>query len=96
MAEKEKPRMIERIQRALDIPPDAIARECMIEIRGRGLITVHGCERISRYLPNEIRIVTASGGVRILGESLICVAFSSGSVGIEGKVESVSFLEGER
>lgn len=95
MSEKEKPSIIERIQRALDIPPDAIARECMIEIRGRSLITVHGCERISRYLPNEIRMVTASGEVRILGESLVCVSFSAGSVGVEGRVESVSFLEGE-
>lgn len=95
MSEKEKPSIRERVQRALDIPPDVIFRECMIEIRGRGLITVHGCERIARYLPNEIRIVTASGSVLIIGDSLICVSFSSGSVGIEGRVDCVSFLEGE-
>ncbi len=96
MSEKRKPSIRERISRALDIPPDVISRECMIEIRGRGLITVHGCERIARYLPSEIRILTASGGVEILGEGLICVSFSSGSVGIEGRVERVAFLrEGE-
>lgn len=95
MSEREKPSIRDRVQRALDIPPDVISRECMVEIRGRGLITVHGCDRISRYFPNEIRIVTASGGLVIFGDSLVCISFSSGSVGIEGKVDSVSFLEGE-
>ena len=95
MSEREKPSIKERVYRALDIPPDAIFREAMIEIRGRGLITVHGCERISRYLPSEIRIVTASGEVLILGSSLVCISFSSGSVGIEGRVDSVAFSEGE-
>ena len=93
MSEKQKPSMKERIRRALDIPPDAIFRDSMIEIRGRGMITVHGCERIARYLPGEIRIVSAGGGILILGESLICVSFCAGSVGIEGRVHSVAFLE---
>ena len=85
----------ERVRRALDIPPGIISRESMIEIRGRGLITVHGCERIARYLPGEIVIATASGGVLIRGDALVCVSFSSGSVGIEGRVDGVDFLEGE-
>ena len=83
----------ERVRRALDIPPGVISRACMIEIRGRGLITVHGCERIARYLPDEIRIITASGGVLIRGDALVCVSFSSGSIGVEGRVDGVEFFE---
>lgn len=93
MSDREKPSIRERVQRALDIPPDAIFSECMIELRGRSLITVHGCGRIARYLPDEIMLDTASGCVRIVGERLICVSFSSGSVGIEGRVKSVIFTE---
>ena len=94
-ADKKKVDLRERVRRALDVPPDVLARECMIEIRGRGLITVHGCERIARYLPDQIRIITASGGVLIRGDALLCVSFSSGSVGIEGRVDSVEFFEEE-
>ena len=95
MSDKEKLSIVERVQRALDIPPDVISRECMIELRGRSLVTVHGCLRISRYLPSEIRLRTASGEVVIVGESLLCVSFASGCVGIEGRVEGVSFAEAE-
>ena len=97
MGDKERERIgiTERVRRALDIPPGVISRESMIEIRGRGLITVHGCERIAQYLPQEILISTASGGVLIRGDALVCVSFSSGSVGIEGRVDGVDFLEGE-
>ena len=93
MSDRRKPSIRERVQRALDIPPDVLLRETLIEIRGRGLITVHGCERIARYLPSEIVIATAGGGVRIFGEGLTCVSFLSGSVGIEGRVDGVTFTE---
>ena len=93
MSDKEKSGVMARLGRALDIPPDVLSRESMIEIRGRELITVHGCERIIRYLPDEIRIATAKGGVSILGARLVCISYSGKSVGIEGRIDKVLFLE---
>ena len=93
MAEKEKLGVMARVSRALDIPPDILSRECVIEIRGREMITVHGCERILLYLPKEIRLMTARGELSIRGEGLTCASYSAGSIGIEGRIDKASFCK---
>ena len=91
--ERQRKRVMERISEALDIPPDILSGESMIEIRGRGSMAVHGCRRILVYLPERIELSLHRGGVAIDGEELCFVSFSAGAVGIEGKIKGVSFLE---
>ena len=91
--EKQRKRVAERITEALDIPPDILSGESLIEIRGRGSVVVHGCRRILVYLPERIELSLHRGGVAIEGEGMCFVSFSAGSVGIEGRIKGVSILE---
>ena len=95
MSERERQRgsIRERITRALDITPDILLGESLIEIRGRGSLAVHGCRRILVYLPERIEILLSRGALEVEGEELCFVSFSAGSVGIEGKIRGVRFLE---
>ena len=55
-----------------------------------------GCGRILLYTTSEIRVELSDSVLSIVGEGLLCVAYTAGEVGIEGKVSRVSFEEGER
>ena len=69
-----------------------LSRECVVELRGRELISVHGAERILVYLPSEIRVQTPRGILSIAGSGLTFISYGSGSVGIEGRVDKLEFL----
>ena len=92
MADREKSGVLARVSRALDIAPDILSRECVVELRGRELISVHGAERILVYLPGEIRVQTPRGILSIAGSGLTFISYGSGSVGIEGRVDKLEFL----
>lgn len=92
MSDREKNGVLARLSRALDIAPDVLSRECVVELRGRELISVHGVERILLYLPNEIRILTPRGVLSIAGAGLTFISYTTGSVGIEGRVDKIEFL----
>ncbi len=96
MSEKEKGGVLARVSRALDIAPDVLSRECVVELRGRELITVHGAERILIYLPSEIRILTPRGVLSIEGAGLTFISYTTGSVGIKGRVDRMEFLKEDR
>ena len=95
MSDREKNGVLARVSRALDIAPDVLARECVVELRGRELISVHGAERILVYLPNEIRVQTPRGVLSIRGDGLTFISYGAGSVGIEGIVDRLEFVEEE-
>ena len=92
MSDREKGGVLARVSRALDIAPDVLARECVVELRGRELISVHGAERILVYLPSEIRVQTPRGVLSIVGERLTFISYGSGSVGIQGVVDKLEFV----
>lgn len=93
MSDREKNGVLARVSRALDIAPDVLARECVVELRGRELISVHGAERILVYLPSEIRVQTPRGVLSVVGERLTFISYGAGSVGIEGIVDKLEFVE---
>ena len=88
-------RLRERLAERLDLPPDLLGGEGMVEIRGRGAITVRGGGRILRYTPEEIRILLPRCVLSIRGEGLVCTSYYRGAVGIDGRIGGVMFEEGE-
>ena len=83
----------ERICRVLDIPPDGLSSETLVEIRGRGGVTVSGASVILTYTDTLIRLCGRHTVLRIEGSELFCASFSSESVRIDGRIESVRFEE---
>lgn len=93
-SEKEdKLKFSERMCRALDIEPDVLLGSSLIEIRGRGAVTIGGGGRILDYTDEEIRIALKKGAVVINGKHLVCASFCAGKVRIEGRIKSVKFEE---
>ena len=85
----------ERINKTLEIPSDILPNSSLVTIRSRSSVTVEGCTSILLYTPNEIRLSMKKGDVCIMGEELVCTSYHSVEVTVEGKINSVSFEEGE-
>lgn len=75
----------------LDIPPDVWAEGLRLELRGRHALTVHGCRRILAYHPEEIRLWVKEAVLCVRGERLICTSYLAGAVGIDGRVDALTF-----
>ena len=87
----EKSGLGERLSRALDLQPDIFSGAGLIEIRGRGAVTVNGGGRILDYTDAIVRIAMKRGAVAIRGRRLVCASFCIGRVRIEGYIEGVDF-----
>ena len=92
---KKKSPIIERICRAIDLPPESISHTPHIEIRGRSIIKIHDGGKILLYTPEKIRVALPreNGILSVSGEGLSCVFYNLGAVGIEGVINVVSFEE---
>ena len=100
MREKEQNRegresVRERIWRALDLLPDVFPGESLVEIRGRGLMSVSGCRGILDYTPERIRLSLKHGSLLVEGERLVCTSYLAEAVGIDGRILGVRFEEAE-
>ena len=97
MKSKDKNSVGERICRALELPADLLPHKSSVEIRGRSLVKIHGGGAILLYSPEEIRISLCdrSGYLSVKGKALCCNSYNMGAVGIEGRIKSVAFEEGE-
>ena len=89
----EKAGLRERLCRGLDIPPDLLPGNALIELRGQNAVTVRGCGRILLYTPEEIRLGLKKGYLSICGKRLVCTSYYAGAVGIDGYIRRVSFEE---
>ena len=92
-APKEKIGLRERICKSLDLQPDILERDNLIEIRGRNKITVRGKCRILSYSPDSVRLKTQDGELNIIGKRLFCSSYSRGSIEIDGLISDLSFKE---
>jgi sporulation protein YqfC len=95
---KRKMPIIERICRAVDIPPEAISHTPHIEIHGRSMLKIDDGGKILLYSPDKIKVELPKGGgvITVFGEGLTCSFYNMGAVGIEGVISSVSLEDGER
>ena len=81
----------ERVSRALDMPPDLFPGGSLVEIRGRGEVTVRGVGKILAYTPEEICVALPRGILSVKGRGLICPSYSVGALGLEGQIDEVAF-----
>ena len=92
--EREELRLSEKVCRALDIPPDILPGESVVEIRGRGMVTIKGSGKILLYTPEEICVEMKKGMISVRGQGLVCTSYHKEAIDIEGKVYSVTFGNG--
>ena len=90
---EESPDIKERLLGALDIVPDTLPREGMVEIRGRNYVNIKGGGKILLYTPDLIRVELGVGCVSVCGRRLCCTSYYTGYVRVDGYIMSVSFEE---
>lgn len=81
--------MIER----LDIPADVMCGGLRAELRGRHSLTVHGCGRITEYTSERISLAVHGAILVVNGEDLECNSYLAGAVGINGRIDKITFEE---
>lgn len=94
MKERKLP-IIERICRAIDVLPESLSHTPCIEIHGRSLLKIKDGGRILLYTEEKIRIEMPRTRdiLTVTGSELTCAFYNLGAVGIEGRIDGVSFLE---
>lgn len=94
----EKPRAIERFCRLLDISPETMPHGHAVEILGRSLVKIRGARRILLYTDGEIRVSLPQRNeyISICGASLSCSSYNRGTLGIEGRIDSVEFCRDDK
>ena len=80
----------------LDLPAELLSGGCFVEMRGRNCVSVRGCRRIILYSQCKVILKMKRDVLQICGKRLGCVAYMGGCVSVEGLIDSVSFLHGER
>jgi sporulation protein YqfC len=83
----------ERVGRVLEMPPDLFPGGSLIEIRGRGEMTVRGNGSILVYTPEQICVALSDGVLSVKGQALVCTSYYVGALGIEGRIDEVAFGE---
>jgi hypothetical protein len=83
----------ERLCRLLDLSPEALSFGHTVEIQGRGFVKIRGGGAILLYTPEEIRVSLNRRGdfVSVRGSRLSCAAYNRGALGVEGRIDEVSF-----
>ena len=74
-----------------DISGDAFAGDVYLELRGKNSIILKGCRRILAYSPEKIVLKIKEGILSLNGKRLVCTAFHSGGVSVEGDISSIVF-----
>ena len=87
------PHIKEKLLSALDLVPDTLPREGMVEIRGRHYVNIRECGRIILYTPEKITVELGGGAVSVCGKRLVCTSYNIGYVRVDGLVLSVLFEE---
>ena len=87
------PPIKEKLLSALDIVPDTLPREGMIEIRGRNYVNIKEGGRIILYTPEKITVEFGHGAVSVCGMRLVCTSYNAGYVRVDGLIMSVGFEE---
>lgn len=77
----------------LDVPADLTCGGLRLELLGRSTLTVHGVTRILTYTPTRICLALEKGTLAVEGERLLCASYLAGAVGVEGRVDRLSFEE---
>lgn len=67
----------------------------MIVLHGSGEISVRGCSGVLQYAPKEVKLSMKARDLILIGERLVCVSFSSGTVTLKGRIDELRFVKKE-
>ena len=90
---KSCPSLSEWLAVHLDVPADLCEGGLRLDLRGRNTLTVYGCQRIADFSPTRIRLSMKSCDLLVEGGRLSCTSYLSGTVGIEGCICRMAFLD---
>lgn len=85
-------RITRRVESVLELPSGTLSGTARIELSGNTRAVVEGCKGILEYEDDVIRLNTASGIVRFMGQNLGMNCLSEDSAVVEGKILSVEFM----
>ena len=85
----------DKVARGLGVE-DMVCGADMLEMRGRGDLTVRGCRKILLYTAQEIRLLLCEYVLVIKGEGLYCASYYAGAVRVDGEIASLEFEGKER
>ena len=77
----------------VSLPSDAFSSGFGIEMRGRRLLFLSGCQRIIKYTTTEMVFSAKGSFVTVVGKELICTTFHGGTVTVEGRIDGINFGE---
>lgn len=80
----------ERLCRCMDLPCD-MANGSLVEIRGRGSVSVCGCRKILLYSHDKIELESKDFDTVIIGKKLEFTGFGDKSAEICGLVDRIEF-----
>ena len=90
-----KPKFIERVCRAVDILPESVSHVPYIELHGKTLLKIRDGGKILLYSKALIKIAlpNTKETLCVVGENLSCSFYNLGAIGIEGRIDTVTFLD---
>ena len=90
-----KPKLIERVCRAIDIVPESISHTPYIELHGKTLLKIRDGGKILLYSETLIKIAlpNTKETLSVIGEELSCSFYNLGAIGIEGRIDTITFLD---
>ena len=95
MKKQKKAPIVERICRAINLPPEAVSRTPSIELHGRTVLKLRDGGKILLYTQEKIKVALPKSRdvLTVLGSGLSCSFYNLGAVGIEGKIDMVCFTD---
>ena len=87
--------IIERICKAIDVPPESISHTPCVEIHGRSAVKIRDGGKILLYTHEKIKVELRKGKevLTVSGRELTCAFYNLGAVGIEGTIDKISFYD---
>ena len=95
---EQKPKFVERVCRTLDIMPESISHTPYIELHGKTLLKIRDGGKILLYSPTIIKIAlpNTKETISVLGKNLSCAFYNLGAIGIEGIIDTITFLDTQK
>ena len=81
-----------RMEQVLELPAGTLTDHLRGELTGNRRLVLEGCRRILEYEDDRIRLDTAGGELRLLGQGLCLEQFSQEGTVITGRLLSLEFL----
>ena len=83
----------QQISRILDLPPSVISGGFHLEFSAYAEAVLTECEGIREYTEGSISLGTASMLVRFTGEGIRIRSMNAGTITLEGRFATVSFID---